>query len=425
MKKWYLLFFFFMVSMLVFAQTTLTPGDIAIIGANCYDPDDFAFLLLKPIDAGTVIHFTDNGWTASGGFRGGEGTLTFTAGQNYTAGTVVVYSQHNSEFTVSGSGSFALSTSGDQILAYQGDVTNPSFIFALNIKGTHVWQDDATSSNTSALPTGLTNGSTAVAVDEFDNVKYNGPVNFPDPQSALQAIGDYQNWIGDDVNRFDFAAFSDFSLPVQLVYFRAFVRNGDVELQWKTASETENAGFEIYRSSGDENDYQLIAGYQFIPSLRGGGNSSESRDYVFIDDNVVKGQVYFYRLVAVDLQGRKEIYSTLSVQVVNGSIAEPLTGIPAQFVLEQNYPNPFNPVTTIRFSTPSPGGEKMTVSLRIYDMTGKLIKTLFHAPVEGGMKFSVVWDGTDEKGQPVSSGIYFARMETSKYIKTIKMMLMK
>ena len=80
------------------SQTVLSPGDLAMIGTNCDSPDDFAFLLLLDVEAGTVIKFTDNGWQASGSFRTGEGILTFTAATNLNAGTVMVYSENQLDF---------------------------------------------------------------------------------------------------------------------------------------------------------------------------------------------------------------------------------------------------------------------------------------------------------------------------------------
>ena len=99
------------------AQTTLNAGDIAIVGINCDDPDDFAFVLLTDIEAGTIINFTDDGWFASGGFRNTEGVIAFTSPSNLSAGTVIIYSVDSLDF-VNVSGSFSLSASGDQIIAF-------------------------------------------------------------------------------------------------------------------------------------------------------------------------------------------------------------------------------------------------------------------------------------------------------------------
>ncbi len=176
------------VSPIVAWSQPLSPGDIAVVSLNADNPDEFSFVALTDIAAGTEIKFTDNGWFSSGGFRSGEQTLIYTAPNTLSAGQVV---------TVTTSGVSAFSVSGDQLLAYQGDDDTPSFIYALNFEGNGTWQTDATSSNTSALPNGLTNGATAVALDEFDNVVYTGPLTGT-RASLLAAISDRGNWSGDN-----------------------------------------------------------------------------------------------------------------------------------------------------------------------------------------------------------------------------------
>ncbi|MCH2248006.1 MAG: ExeM/NucH family extracellular endonuclease, partial [Crocosphaera sp.] len=116
---------------------------------------------------------------------------TWTAPSNISAGTVI-------NPTIS---SVLFSASGDQIIAYQGDDSNPSFIYALNSEGNPgVWQSDSTSSNTSALPTGLVNGETAVALNEIDNAVYTG-ITTGTKEELLAAISDNSNWSGSNSSR--------------------------------------------------------------------------------------------------------------------------------------------------------------------------------------------------------------------------------
>lgn len=172
------------------APTTLTAGDIAIIGFNFDDPDQMAFVLLVNIGSGTQINFTDNGWRSNNTFRTGEGTFTWTAGTDLPAGTIVVPA-------VSG---VAFSNTGDQILAYQGTSSSPTFLYAVNSEGSGVWQSSATSSATSALPTGLVNGTSAIALNEIDNSKYTGITSGTKAQ-LLAAIGNPANWSGSNAIR--------------------------------------------------------------------------------------------------------------------------------------------------------------------------------------------------------------------------------
>jgi hypothetical protein len=91
-----------------------------------------------------------------------------------------------------------------------------------------------------------------------------------------------------------------------------------------------------------------------------------------------------------------------------------------RFHLYQNYPNPFNPVTNISFTVPA----KSHTNLSIYNIEGKLVKILMDGEFEGGVK-TVVWNGTDERGNPVSSGVYFYRLRAGGDVMTKKMVLLK
>ncbi len=170
--------------------TNLTADDIAITGFNFDNPDELTFVTLVDITEGTEINFTDNGWLSSGSFRSTEGTFTWTAPADISAGTSI-------KPAVSG---VAFSASGDQIIAYQGEAANPTFLYALNSEGNGLWQENATSSNTSALPTGLVNGETAVALSEIDNAIYTGTTSGSKVE-LLAAISNSDNWSGSNSDR--------------------------------------------------------------------------------------------------------------------------------------------------------------------------------------------------------------------------------
>ena len=91
-----------------------------------------------------------------------------------------------------------------------------------------------------------------------------------------------------------------------------------------------------------------------------------------------------------------------------------------EITLNQNFPNPFNPSTTISFALP----ENSQVILSIYNIEGKLVKTLLNEPLEPGYKQSI-WDGTDSQGNAVSSGVYFYRLKAGGKVLTKKMVLLK
>ena len=94
--------------------------------------------------------------------------------------------------------------------------------------------------------------------------------------------------------------------------------------------------------------------------------------------------------------------------------------IPIVTTLQKNYPNPFNPETTIRYSL----SEAVPIKLDVYNIKGQLVRKLVNEPKAAG-NYTVVWNGKDEQGMNVSSGIYFYRMQTKNYSSTQKMMLMK
>jgi len=94
--------------------------------------------------------------------------------------------------------------------------------------------------------------------------------------------------------------------------------------------------------------------------------------------------------------------------------------MPKEFALHQNYPNPFNPPTTVRFELP----KAAKVYLVIYDILGREVTRLKQEELGAGYH-QVLWDGRDQAGRDLASGIYFARLVTPEYSKTMKMLLLK
>jgi hypothetical protein len=105
------------------------------------------------------------------------------------------------------------------------------------------------------------------------------------------------------------------------------------------------------------------------------------------------------------------------VTVVGGSRSGDL---PNSFVLHQNYPNPFNAETQIRFSLKRAG----PVSLKIYTITGALIRTLVAGDLTGG-EHRTAWNGADDQGRALASGVYFCRLETDGHSESKRMVLMR
>jgi hypothetical protein len=104
--------------------------------------------------------------------------------------------------------------------------------------------------------------------------------------------------------------------------------------------------------------------------------------------------------------------------------ADDMPGIPVSFSLSQNYPNPFNPMTTIRYDIPDHIGSNVKVILKVYSIRGRLIKTVLNEHKKPG-SYEVVWDGRDERGNTVSSGVYFYSVKAGEFSFTRKMIVMK
>ena len=94
--------------------------------------------------------------------------------------------------------------------------------------------------------------------------------------------------------------------------------------------------------------------------------------------------------------------------------------LPDTYALKQNYPNPFNPSTQIEFALASAGH----LSLQIYDILGRNVKTLIDKDIEAG-QYSIIWDGTNNSGQDVPSGAYFYKLTANSFVQTKKMLLIR
>ena len=106
-------------------------------------------------------------------------------------------------------------------------------------------------------------------------------------------------------------------------------------------------------------------------------------------------------------------FAPVSIDNKNGAV-------PQSFHLDQNYPNPFNPVTTLRYDLP----ENSLVNITIYDMLGREVKTLINQTQNSGYK-SLIWDATNDYGEPVSAGLYLYRIRAGEFRQTKKMVLLK
>ncbi|MBN1561997.1 T9SS C-terminal target domain-containing protein, partial [candidate division KSB1 bacterium] len=126
---------------------------------------------------------------------------------------------------------------------------------------------------------------------------------------------------------------------------------------------------------------------------------------------------YVYKLQSIDLDGSDEFTEPVAVSMTS-LVEQPL--VPLEFALLQNYPNPFNPQTTIRFDLPA----SAEVSLVVYDMQGRIVRTLM-AGHQGAGVHSAIWNGTDDAGRAVASGLYIYHLTAGEFSDIRKMTLLK
>ena len=210
--------------------------------------------------------------------------------------------------------------------------------------------------------------------------------------------GTITGWFDGRGSNYDIYAtklFSNGALPVELVGFSASARGSSVTLNWNTATEVNNYGFEVERRTtpvspplqgGDVRGGWIKTGF-----VEGSGTTNTPRAYFFIDKNT-SAEKHAYRLKQIDRNGAFVYSHEVDVET---------TG-PRVFVLKQNYPNPFNPTTTIEFTLPEDG----RTTLRIFDVLGREVSTLVDGLAKGETVQRVTFDASD-----YSSGIYFSRLE--------------
>ncbi len=196
----------------------------------------------------------------------------------------------------------------------------------------------------------------------------------------------------------DFTGGENSALPVELLSFKASVKNNSVRLTWQTASEINNYGFELERS------YDNVTFSRFC-FIRGHGNSNSLNSYSFTDNNLKNG-TYYYRLKQIDADGAASYSDVISVFV---------NYVPSKFELSQNYPNPFNPSTKISWHTPVSSWQ----TLKVYDILGNEVATLVDEFKDAGF-YEIEFNAAH-----LSSGVYTYKINAGDFSEIKKMILSK
>jgi len=214
----------------------------------------------------------------------------------------------------------------------------------------------------------------------------------------------------------------DKTLPVDLSTFTVIPADRGVILRWRTESEISNFGFNVYRSEGLDGKYVKVNS----TAIKGAGTVATPHDYQFVDSKVEVGKTYFYYLEDISFTGEKTRSRIIRVTIDKSGKLH-VTGLerPTTFVLLQNYPNPFNPETWIPFRL----AKDTDVTIRIYNTVGKLVRTLHLGKMPVGVYHSKTqaahWDGKDNFGDKVSSGVYFYNLTAGNFSATKKLVILK
>jgi len=205
-------------------------------------------------------------------------------------------------------------------------------------------------------------------------------------------------------------------VPVELVSFSANISDNSVTLNWVTATELNNSGFEIQRLQNrnieqssewipSEQNWETIG---FVPGF---GTTSESHTYSFVDNLTLNhNQTLFYRLKQIDFNGSSTTYNYIEVSIP----------MPDNFVLYQNHPNPFNPITTISFSLPV----EADVTIKLFNMLGQEVAMITDGSFQAGNH------QINFNAQNLTSGAYIYTFDAStvngvRFKSTRKMLLLR
>lgn len=275
--------------------------------------------------------------------------------------------------------------------------------------------DPITGTNASSYSNGFIAGQLAFIANTL-NISLDSARMLARPFASENGEYDFYNGFG----RINVSSLLESMLPVELSSFTATAGKKDVKLKWRTETETNNYGFEVQRkitsspqSEGDFSDWESIG------FVNGNNNSNSPKEYSFIDNNLIGGKTFLYRLKQIDNDGRFEYSKTIEVSIAVND-----------FVLHQNYPNPFsakgnspsggNSVTTIRYELPV----KSFVTLKVYNAIGEEVAVLVN-----DFKNEGKYSETFSVDPVMASGVYYCKIEADDngkiFSKTIKMIVMK
>ncbi len=236
-------------------------------------------------------------------------------------------------------------------------------------------------------------------VDNDGDYTWQVPVGyFPNARLRITLL-----WLGLKVGSSEVPFVIEMPVPTQLASIGVTMESGAAVMRWATTLESQMQGFHVVRSESENGRYDIIT-KDMIPA----SGASTGGKYEYRDDSVAANRTYWYKLQEVSDNGLGAEYGPYSVtyRVTNK--------------LEQNVPNPFNPTTVIAYSIAA----DEQVNLTIYDVGGRKVRTLVNQRQRADA-YKFTWDGSNEAGQRVASGVYFYKLVAGKFTQTKKMVLLK
>jgi len=195
------------------------------------------------------------------------------------------------------------------------------------------------------------------------------------------------------------------NVPVELLSFSVEQSYSKIKIEWQTATETNNLGFEIQRAIFSANEDLSSAQFSTIRFIKGAGTTTEQKKYSYQDDiSTINSSKVAYRIKQIDTNGSYKIFDAKVIDIV-----------PYTYSLSQNYPNPFNPETRIDFQLPFEGN----VSLTLFDVLGREVAAILNEIRPAGFH-SVKVDANN-----LAAGVYLYRLKTNTFSETKKMVVAK
>lgn len=229
-----------------------------------------------------------------------------------------------------------------------------------------------------------------------DNLADNSWINLV---AAIDTTNNTLTLTGMTGTEYTLATFGDDPLPVELSSFTAKMVNQKVILNWSTATEVNNYGFDIER--------RLISDWEIIGFVQGNGNSNSPKNYSFADENKLNGNLQ-YRLKQIDNDGK-----------INYSKVIEVSSMPTEYALYQNYPNPFNPTTSIAFTLVKDN----LVNINVYSVLGELVTNITNKVYPAGLH------KLEFNSMNIPSGVYLYQIKVgengSEFTSVKKMILLK